>query len=441
MTRLLTVLVFGLWSWDAVSQELPEIKIDVAVQVAGQGRGPTHLTGRMTWRSSAPDTCFHVAYNDPDYGNSLDASRKLERLTEKIATITLAGGSTSVESHHHEKVWLRPHVFRVENSSEPVSLEFRSTMPLLPQFSGKDWYWEAFYPRPLARCPEPGETIEEFIPAIAHHQISISLPSGWDYAGQGELDHGSGLIKGSWTGKSWAFALSRRWAKHHFTAAGVKVELYFHSPDFLELEDAVNLALDWQTKALGEFPFPKLVIIETSENHKQGESGLITFNTPRQPAFKFLQSDFLNWRRWVATSFVATQWFGSSTSVSSVSDEWLLQGLVDVVAFDTLQAQPSNFDLFNQGRQSMLPRFSLNYQQVQNITAATLRRSAPYTVLTNSQWETLIPFHKQHPLQYVRHAMAIQQIRSFTGEPDFAAFLRRYARETEISIHKPCGIS
>lgn len=204
------------------------------------------------------------------------------------------------------------------------------------------------------------------------------------------------------------------------------VRIFYRSEDFPKLFNTFQIALSSHLKWLGQFPFPSLVIIESSELQRADLPGIVTLNKPRQTLFRTLQYNLLNWSHWAAVALLANQWLANPLYTSHPRDLWFYRGTVDFLTLQALRENKSRFNLFNIFDLNFTT-LSVNYEESQNITAALLGKYDPTGVLTNDELQTATPAAKQHPLLFIRHTMALRHLHHLAGKGAFRRFLTAFS--------------
>jgi hypothetical protein len=421
----------------------PATRLDVTARVereADTGR-PRRVTGQLTirdWRPESGALCVYLPYLDSTYGADLATNRRFEMFTDKRGRQVFEGGATTVAPTVLEQVrlvpTLLPQIMRVEPQSgwqagDELTLAFDSTVPRLPSSNDSDWFYEGFYPQPLSRCDDEqwarriaGGIPPGILPVPAQIHADLTFPEGYKYAGPGPAPTGTHAVADV-SGRGLGFALATGLRHERRTIGKVDVELAYRSEGFDRLWPTVERALGRLTTMLGAFPQSHLVIVETTELQRQGLPGIIAVNKPSQLIFERAQSTWLNWRHWVVAAQLARQWYGAVVVAPRPEDDWMITGLAEFATLEALRGDGERFDLFNP-TEGGLRLLSFDYLQTLEISAATLRRYAPFSALTDAEFETRESYSQQHPLLFVKHAIAMRQMQAYAGEVPFDGFMR-----------------
>jgi len=400
---------------------------------------PLLAEGSVTYQFGAdPDTpaaatsvCFYAAYNDTNPESAYGSSRRFDFLAEKTGRQRLIGGQTEVIAVDAQLPAptvenLAPHVLRVTTFGQEIRLQFKSRIPRPQSFSRVDFQIEGFYPVPLRSCPGSPFDSLYFQPEPSEISTSVQFPEQWQYIGPGTKT--GNIAHARLRARTFGFFLASGMNSKIIRNDGPRVQLWYRSERAADLDESLAHALATQEVLFGPFPFPSLDLVESSDVEKPSLPGLISVNRPRQEVLGALQSEWLNWRQWLVTAFTANQWFGQSVSTPTPDDGWLLDGLSDYATLETLALSKIRYNLFNT-HQRGFHIFSFNYLQIQELVASSLRRSAPTTHLTTDALNTSTPMRQGHPLSYIKHALALRQLKSQAGSQAVAGWLRQVARK------------
>jgi hypothetical protein len=418
---------------------LPVARLVLEVQSSPvHGGGPGIIKGAVKVLGWAPapgerDLCFYLPYQDPEYGDNFGTQRRFEMLTGKAPKLTFENGATRFDLPHNSPFVLQvgdaPHLVRVtppsgwDAEADGIEFSFESSVPRLPDSDPNDWFFDGYGPQPLYRCPPTGTEPRDFDQGPTMQvSATVTHPPGWDYVGPGKVSERGATVEGL-PARHLAFALGRGYTHESFMAAGVPVHFAFRSPGFRDAVATVQEAIAALQPIFGAYPYQTLTVVETSELQRHGLPGLVAVNRPAQAAFSYVQKDWLNWQHWIVAMQLARQWYGAAITAPSPDDEWLLAGMVEFATLETLARIPRRYNLFavaDDGYRAL----SFDYLQISEISAATLRRFAPFAALTGADLRTRDAADDQHPLLFVKQAFALRQLKFAAGEGPFAGFLR-----------------
>ena len=422
----------------------------------GLAIGSMVIRGWMSLGASAR-RCLYVPYNDDRY--EFDPIRDFELVPRKYARPERRRGQTTVNLRTPGMVatWLSPHVLEVlgtlptaetmngTSAGNAIQLDFVSQLPRWPDADDDEWVFSDFHPQALSTCPVDPTDSRTFtlIPSV---RITANLTA--DRPPNQPLDQAPWTLvtpavaresaeqpgqKGAvaLTARKVVVALLRGLTRQRQRVGGTEVELWYRSLDPKHVLETVANALAVQSDMFGPLPFPRLVVLETSDVEKSSLPGMITVDSPKQAGMSELQGDILNWTDWQLSGFVAEQWFGASVTVRSLDDLWLLRGFVDFGTIEALSHSRGRFALLNHdhdGTNGANGSGSLNfdYRQAQDLIAALLTYLHPYNALTDEHYVTLERFTKQHSLGYMRHALSLRQINWTLGRRRFRSVLRQF---------------
>lgn len=394
---------------------------------------PSSLAGNIETdvSSMGPVLCFYLPYNDPQYSTRGDTSSKRYELTpQRFAGIGSKGGSSTVLDLAGGKLkQLRPYLFSVqrEAAAKRLSLQFKSTVPRLPQSNDDDWYFDGFYPMLLESCPTDLDNSRYFT-LVPQQLFSVKIQHSqpWTLAAPGEL-----IRKGEYqiNGRDYVFGLGKGLRTTSLNVGDTHVELFFRNPDFLQLLPTIQQSMLSHYQWFGPLATKRVVVIETSDLQRSGRPGIIAFNRPKQSLFKSVEAQWLNWRHWVIANLLASQWYGATIGTASPDDEWLLTGIADFAtleALELLSLRSNFFNSYESGQQFLV----FTYPQMQSLSAAMLMRSAPLATLTDETFKSR-PYINQSPLVFVRHALAMRALKGVAGQKSFSTFLRGFSQRSQ----------
>ncbi len=394
--------------------------------------------------SSPNGFCLYLPYNDPQYGQKRLFARRFESSAQyqknrfqggKIDLVGMYPLDNDVQKLTDYLVFINPAAGG--NLLNEINLEFKATVPRLVSSSDQIWFYDLFYPVPLSQCPK--DILDSsYYSLYSRNNITANLeiPKGWSFAGPESDFSEVDKMALRWQGNHLAFALTKVHKLEVIKINDINIRLFYFSENFRDIIPTIESALLSHTNWLGDFPFPSLTIIETSELERVDIQGMVLINTPHQSLFKSLQKNWLNWSDWVMTYLLATQWLGASVQVESQDDWWLLAGLADFVTEESLNSEPLKSKKTFFKNNSKLDFITTDYKEMNDILSATLKRRSPKEFLVNKDL-TSRPLKKQSPLNYLKHVAALHQIKNIGGSEKFSKFLKAFTRRHQTSFVRP----
>ena len=386
----LLLIVMALF-WSRVLIGAPVIELDVDLSQINTGT----LSGRLTiekWSKTSPKQCLYLPLNEPQY--HLDPAQGLSptlsrygRISRQPGVIQLAGRGGG-------------HLIEVEEGVR--TFHFKTTLPRWEQAKPSLWFVNDFYPIPLDQCPRKNE--EPFDYAIdPEMMIRAQLRNPSLRISHPAIKRGNHLeIKA----RKLSFVAYESAKTQTFEVQGLPVEVISHTPSFSPIIQSVEAFVGQALDLLGPFPFPRLLVVETDDLERSITPGIITVNKEKQRA----QSDelsFMNWPLWQLSFFTTSQWFGAARRPTLGKDFWFAQGMSDFYAAKILAREKTAWNFFT-AAQGEKPIFDFDYREAQDLMAAVLTFFQPFNALTDEKIETKEDRSDQHPLQYVRHTMAMR---------------------------------
>jgi len=432
---------------------------------------PTKISGQIEFRIGSSNkeaffkaACFYLPYEDVNYGSDRENTRKYVPKDKLVKKRVFYGGSTAVNNLGSGKLeYLSKDIILIQGaSSHRIKLSYSSHLPRQANASSTDFFYRGFYPQPLESCPkrtglssnmpqtasaatnrkqgwepsqEPSQEPSDMqrisrlsnLRISAHISMNLAGMAGkWQFASSGIQSLCRCRIKTvNELKREFSFAVSNHYEIKTINTSRGNLLFFYQSADFESLFETIKKSfenlLDW----MGESPYKEIVFIETAEVHALGIPGVVPFNRSRQSSFQAIQGNLLNWQKWVLSNQLSAQWYLGSTFSHREGDKWFFEGMNNFFVYQSLIGNGNSFDLFNQDHfvGSLL---SLNYHQVQDLTASILRKHDPFSVLTNSKYETKNKLGDQNPLLFIRHTIALRQIVSFLGREKSKEFFRNY---------------
>ncbi len=411
-------------------------RLDVQVSLTNVLQRPLNVQGTIVWQNlPANKFCIFTPYNDSDYGFEHTVSRHMELMGQKFYRPLYLGASTNIQfKNPSAKVQkLAAHLWEVETTDDSLTIDFESSVPWLANSSNDDWFYDGFYPQVLQTCPNLStRTIFYSKPSDAQIDARFKLPADWEIAAPGVKSIGTNEASISVRTAELVFALVKGYKRLNYTFEGVPVHLLFKSDSFLQMLPTIEGSIKSHADLFGTFPFPDLWIIESSELQRANLPGIIAINKPRQAAFNVLQSKYLNWAHWNVVTLLAGQWFGASVRAHNPDYHWLIDGIADFAALEALRSNNKRYNLMNIYDVGYFG-VSLNYLQVQDLTAALLNRAEPLVRLTNADFQSVTPFVRQHPLLFIKQSIALRHMSGDVGAENFGKFAKTFFKDHEFS--------
>lgn len=395
ISRLFFIVVFLM-----VHPAYGGVHYQIGVQVPeGALRSPEPIAGqtKIRWQDSSEFVCFYFAYNDPSY--FWDPSRNINRSMNKNKSFQPTQGRMELLSQHPGAVWQGP-ILKLPNRGQE-SFEFSFILPQWPDRARQQFLFHQFYPQKLGSCPaEDGGQGLDF--PNAEFKLSVLYPRRWVMTTPGF--HNQNEIRMS--GRNATFNLSLDHKVEHFFVDKIPVTIVYRSKYMSRAKFYLQSFLRQAQGMLGEFPFPRLLFLETEELEKGAIPGVITMNRPRQAGMRLIQNDLLNWGLWQLAFYTSQQWFGASLQPANPQDGWFFRGSADFIASLLLQADQRIYNIINSddGR----PWVLFNHRQSADLIASILNILKPENALTDEVLKTRISYFEQHNFNYIRHLLALR---------------------------------
>lgn len=404
---------------------------------------PNRIRGTLkvrNWNAQDKKYCLFLPYNWQSYGSDRGALKRFNDITAQSTLPKFSGGGTTLSvgspvtidaTDIDHNIQLMPP--KGWGPGEEFVFELESNVPTLPDVGADEFFFDGFLPVITAGCapsgaPSPASAVPVIYEGVVH------TPEGWHYVGSGHLKS-TNVVEVYLKSRSYAFALTRNLKLLSQKAGHVPVDIFYTTDEFKSVATTLTEALPIIESYLGAFPFENLNVIESAELQRNNIPELIAINRPGQSFANKIQKDWLNWMHWTAVTQLVRQWFGASIDARP-QDEWLISGLVELITLETLAQMPHEYDLIQADKDGH-KYFSFNYLQMSEFTAASLRRLAPYTALTDVKRVSIDTASSQHGLAYIRHAFALRQIMYQTGKKEFASFLRTLVNRYQNSQITP----
>lgn len=424
----------------------PEVRVEAQVVTELEDQAPRRIQGSLTIRNWRADggRCLYLPYQDADYGEDRGTNRRFEVFSGKgNAKIAFQGGFLRLKSVAPVVLKDRavPAMVEVETPADfkpedEIVLSFEARVPRLPSSNADDWFYDGFLPQLMPKCLPDGLDPAYYRPSLAA-QVSgrVRFPTSWEYQGPG-TKLADNAVAVDLRARTYAFSLGRKFEHKSFKVGTTNVDIAYFTPGYETLAETVAGTLPVFEAMFGPYPHQSLAIVETYELQRHGLPGIIAVNKPAQAVFGTAQKDWLNWLHWITTFQLARQWFGGAVIAPSPDLDWLITGTTEFATAEALARLPGRYDLFNFATDGR-PLLSFDYLQVGEFSAATLRRYAPFAVLTDADHVTVTPWNDQHALLFSKHAIALRQLKNFAGEAPFYGFLRNFTAQSVGGLVTP----
>jgi hypothetical protein len=415
------------------------------LKITEENNVPARIRGELkirNWSRNDQEYCLFLPYNWSQYGSDRGTIKRFNDITAQKNLPEFSGGGSSLDVAAPVSVEATDidHIVRLNVPTgwqgDEINMEIESVLPRLPDAPVDEHFFDGFLPVVATDCSASPSSYSLTAPFPVAYSGSVELPPGWDYAGSGRLSSGS-TVEVSTVSRSYAFALIQGMKREAFSVGKTPVDILYRTEEFRKAAKTLVEAFPVAEDMLGAFPFPSLTVMETHELQRNHIPELIAINRAGQAFANKIQRDWLNWLHWIATTQLVRQWYGASINASP-DDEWLISGLVEFLTTETLEKIHARYDLFRADKNGERA-LSLDYLQMSEFTAASLRRLSPYTALTNSEKRSLDSADHQHGLSYVRQAFALRQIMSTSGRREFFAFLRALTAQYKEQVLTPAG--
>ena len=430
---------------------VPEVTVHAAV-VSETGAEvtndtlPQRVIGTMMIRDWRPTgrRCLYLPFEDPHFGENRGTGKRFDVMSAKAGRLAFEGGRLHLQAASPVRLKIGELTAIVEldtppgwSSGDAITLEFDAMVPRLPQSDPMHLVLDGFHPELLDNCPaENSDPSYHRRPLAVHFQGDIKTPSQWSVGGLGAtLRQTGGRVPLNFYARSIALALVNSATRTTFTAGSTRVELVYKTPQFLDLAATVRQVVPQLERLFGPYPFPSLTIVETSELQRHGLPGLVAMNRPHQSIFEKVQKSYLNWQHWILTLQLAKQWYGGAIIAPGADDDWLTDGIAEFATLEALRNSAERFNLFS-APSGGLRWLSFDFLQVSELTAATLNRFSPFATLTTAEFASATPVTRQNPLLFIRHAIAMRQLSTYSGPP-FFGFLRHLSATHRHSFLSP----
>lgn len=416
---------------------------DFQLKIKEEDGHPARVQGKLTirnWSSKNGEYCLFLPYNWSQYGSDRGTIKRFNDITSQKNLPEFSGGGTSMKVRAPVIVESTDidHIVRLKVPTgwdgDDFNIELDSVLPRLADAPKDEHFFDGFLPVILSDCDTATTAVTALAPFAAAFSGTLELPVGWHFAGSGR-HISNNTVKVDTVSRSYAFALTQGMKRYAVNTGKIPIDILYRTDEFRKAAETLIAAMPIVEEMLGPFPFQSLTVMESHELQRNNIPELISINRAGQAFANKIQRDWLNWLHWIATTQLVRQWYGAAVSAPA-DDEWLISGIVEFLTTEVLQANPARFDLFRADKNGR--RFlSLDYLQMSEFTAASLRRLAPYTALTGMDKKSAETADHQHGLAYIRHAFALRQIKATSGEWEFFAFIRALTARYQNQILTP----
>lgn len=397
----------------------PSVSYDMAVYIPSDAlKGGQAASGqlKLRWQDrTAKDVCFYQAFNDSNFFR--DPSRNINRRLNQNKGYQPLLGSIDVVKSSQEADWSRS-IVRLPNKGF-LELEFDFVLPQWPDRAREQFLFHQFYPQKLEVCPPSRGDAPIVSPA--KFQAQLSYPRGWTLTSPGY--HNEKMV--TQEGRFLTFNLSKAYRVETFLVRQLPVTMVYRSEYMVRAKTYLRGFINQGIDILGNFPFKKLIFVETEDLEKNAIPGVISLNRPRQRGMGMFQNQYLNWGIWQLAYYTAQQWYGAALYSHNKDDSWFFRGSADFLASLFLKARREVYDIMNFGNSEDSPWFTFNYNQSADLIASLLGIVSPENALTTLQVSSRIKYLDQHNFNYVRHLLALR-FAHWYKQDEFIQLLREY---------------
>ncbi|MBC7660875.1 MAG: hypothetical protein H7249_14350 [Chitinophagaceae bacterium] len=410
------LLVVLLWTGLGIAQ--PELRYRanlVMSQEAIDLKGPIEVDFEIEGATEA--SCLYVPAHDQRLRDILLLeSLKAPSPQDNAGRQEL--GIEWIDSHNLEHIG--PALYRIAHlPGKTLKLKYLLTMGGWSDRSEAPRLLTLWHPILLKSCPSAEDQTFASIWPKGHFEVTISQPGEWQLAAPGLQREKTWIYDGS--------TFSAVFFKHAELAVHTIGEQTLisvsKSKGFSQLINFAKIALAKFAKITGKIEEPTILLVETDDYEPVRTPGLVTLNTPQQPAMRYLQQDVTHWNVWQLSLQIAQQWYGLGCRAATVDDHWLVQGLADILLSSLLTGETDYFELFGRDAGGK-PYFNLNYRQAQDLAAASLSLLHPQTSLLNSEGISH-PASADRPfISYIRNTQVLRYLQWKLGDKPFQSFLQ-----------------
>ncbi len=397
-------------------------------QIHGTMEVPQELFGK------SEEICFYLPFNDPQFDWPQLADRRLafneSKLQRKIYAegnieiLAVEGGERLESSFEIVKV-------KIVNRSHPIKFEFKSLKPLYDRTNSDVLVFESFHPQLLENCSASQDKRKFQTRKDLSYETLVSAPKDLRVLVPQMLDSEKNSSRPSFPthGESYFVALNSSYAFFD-KVEGFAADFFYNSEELRGLGSTIQLILNEHKKIFSkDFPF-HTHILETRLLERSDLPGFVFVNRAQQSGFRKLEVDWLNWMHWSLTHLFSRQWFGALIRPSSVPERWLLEGTADYLTLRVLKKNSVHYNLFKKSKEGR-EKYSFTYIDFQNLSAAILSRTEPFSRLTTDSFKPVARLSEASPYLPVKQAIALRYLSGFLGEWSVDLLLRETVKKFE----------
>jgi len=392
---------------------------------------PIEVQAHIRLPEARQELCFYLAYNDPLF--FYDPNQDLRR-NQSLGELHLPGqGRIEIKSASEKLSELMPFLYKIDahEALQHIDLEFQFVVPRWPGRLGNQFLFHQFYPQILEECPDHNQLTYNWLKAQeVTYQAEVNWPKSWQLTTPHSFVEPR-VIRAS---EPLAFNLSKNYRITTFDMKDLTVQMVYLSDNFSDHERYVrNFVVSLQA-TIGDFPYQKLLIIETEDLERSRIPGVITLNRPKQAAMESLQQGYLNWISWQLAFLLAEQWIGTSLAPSNFDDYWFFRGTAEFAASIGIHQEPSVRNLFASDDIGT-PFLRLSYHQGADLAASLMRLFKPgYLLLDEQSLKSRHSFIHQYSYAYFRQVLALRYLHWLYGENFLAALRAFYAENAKQRV-------
>ena len=434
---LLFILCTCLYPSDAHA-ETPTVSISAVIEPPKEGRAPTTISGTISIEN--PDQreagiCIYLPFNDPSATSYFAAQNHLRALnpSRDNADPKTKARTTLVKDQSNESFEeIHPYLWKIRGGAiSPTRISFVSKLDV--EQDKDDIIFDGFHPILLDQCPLAEESSANYLFSFQMIKGKLTPPPGWQPIDPIAFESNNTRVLHA---QKWVVGLTRNYKIKTLYVNDLVVDIHYKSPEFLNLLPTIQNTLASHISWAGPFPFPGLIILESSHLGSSDLPGIVTLNRPRQKAFETLQTTILNWDHWTTVMLLAHQWYGTAIKMARSDDVWFISGTTDFLTLQALQnhlIRDNLFNLYDGG----INFFSMNYQETQEMIAAVLAKQADSVALTDQNLLTRLKLNQQHPLIYIKHSIMLRYMQRLSQDGSFKRFIQSFTQKNLYSNITP----
>jgi hypothetical protein len=417
--QLLAALL-GYWSSGGIAAPAAYLDIDAKISEQAGLSATINIAGQIEIHSTGePFNCIYLPFSDPNFFENRVSFRHFDQFIGTKGDRTQGELSSSIDGFEADPN--HPYLVHLPQATTKIKLRFESRLKLPVIRRPNDILLDGFHPIPSKSCTPTGEILRE----NARISAKLSTSARWQLAGP-NIARNSDFTNFSVESTHLAIFMLRNYQQLVDDSQSPTIRVHYQSPEFPQVLGSIRAAIAANQSWFSPYPYGDLTVIETSQLQTPGLPAIVTVNRPQQEAFQKIQYSWLNWTHWITISAVSSQWFGTWIKPASKNDFWVANGFIDYITHEAIARVPNRNNIFNSLDHRLPVR--LNYRQFQDINAHSLKKVAPYLKLTNEQLVSTSPFDKQPPLQFIRFAILLRQLRFVAGEQAFKSHLSFFAK-------------